>query len=117
MRFRIALAFFLRDDGAVDNHGYLLSHGLYNFDLRGLNKVTFSTPVKKQAMERIIERNNFHLDLLVALASPTKVLFFKPEKQNVPKLISVWIFHVLILGRRNVPKIGKRHNYSASFKI
>jgi len=67
-------------------------------------------------MERIIERNNFHLDLLVALASPAKVLFFNPEKQNVPKLISVWIFHFLILGKRNVPKIGKRHNYPASFK-
>jgi len=45
MRLRIAPAFFLHEDGGVDNDGYLLSHGLYNFDLRGKNEVTFSTPV------------------------------------------------------------------------
>ena len=45
MRLRIVPAFFLNVDGGVDNDGYLLSHGLYNYDLRGKNKEVIATPV------------------------------------------------------------------------
>ena len=45
MRLRVVPAFFIHEDGAVDNDGYLLSHGLYNFDLRGENEETECTPV------------------------------------------------------------------------
>ena len=45
MRVRVGPAFFIHADGAVDNDGYLLSHGLYNFDLRGKNEVVIAIPV------------------------------------------------------------------------
>jgi len=45
MRLRVVPAFFLHEDGGVDNDGYLLSHGLYNFDLRKLNEETVVTVV------------------------------------------------------------------------
>ena len=45
MRLRVAPAFFVHADGIVDNDGYLLSHGLYNFDLRGKNEEVIALPV------------------------------------------------------------------------
>ena len=45
MRVRVAPAFFIHADGVVDNDGYLLSHGLYNFDLRGKNEDVIVIPV------------------------------------------------------------------------
>ena len=45
MRLRVVPAFFIHADGAVDNDGYLLSYGLYNFNLRGENEETECTPV------------------------------------------------------------------------
>jgi hypothetical protein len=38
MRLRVSPAFFIQFDGSIDNDGYLLSHGLYNYDLRGKNE-------------------------------------------------------------------------------
>ena len=45
MRLRVVPAYFIHADGGVDNDGYLLSHGLYNFDLRGLNEQVIATSV------------------------------------------------------------------------
>ena len=45
MRLRVVPAFFIHADGGVDNDGYLLSHGLYNFDLRGQNEELIATSV------------------------------------------------------------------------
>ena len=42
MRVRVAPAFtYNADDGQISNDGYLLSHGMYNFDLRGKNEKVF----------------------------------------------------------------------------
>jgi hypothetical protein len=45
MRLRVVPAFFIHADGGVDNDGYLLSHGLFNFDLRGQNERIIATSV------------------------------------------------------------------------
>ena len=45
MRLRVVPAFFIHADGGVDNDGYLLSHGLYNYDLCGHNERIIATSV------------------------------------------------------------------------
>ena len=45
MRLRVVPAFFIHADGGVDNDGYLLSHGLYNYDLCGQNERIIATSV------------------------------------------------------------------------
>jgi hypothetical protein len=41
MRVRVAPAFTYDENGVIGNDGYLLSHGMYNYDLRGKNEKVF----------------------------------------------------------------------------
>ena len=47
MKVRVVPCVHIDDDDKVRANGYLLSHGMYNFDLRGKNEKTVSTPVEQ----------------------------------------------------------------------
>ena len=52
MRLRVSPAFFVQFDGSIDNDGYLLSHGLYNYDLRGKNEDIIASGSSRSETER-----------------------------------------------------------------
>ena len=41
MRVRVVPAFTYDENGVINNDGYLLSHGMYNYELRGKNEKVF----------------------------------------------------------------------------
>ena len=45
MKVRVAPCLYIDDEDNVCNNGYLLSHGIFNYDLRGKNEKLISTPV------------------------------------------------------------------------
>ena len=45
MKVRLAPCLYVDDEDEICVDGYLLSHGMYNFDLRGKNEKTVATPI------------------------------------------------------------------------
>ena len=83
MRLRVSPAFFVQFDGSIDNDGYLLSHGLYNYDLRGKNEDIIASGSSRSETERTQSQELISSSVLISAAASVAAAMEEHPRREV----------------------------------